>query len=67
MFEIYVNGSRFEMVESCSVAELINDLGLDQNQLAIELNSSILPRSDYALKQIMSGDKLEVVHAVGGG
>jgi sulfur carrier protein len=49
------------------VAHLVSTLALEGKRLAIECNGEIVPRSQFAEKQLMDGDKLEIVGAVGGG
>jgi sulfur carrier protein len=49
------------------VAALVDHLGLTGKRLAIELNGEIVPRSRFAQVQLQTGDKLEIVGAVGGG
>jgi thiamine biosynthesis protein ThiS len=65
--EIIVNGETREVARGASVADLINDLDLTPQRLAIELNLSILPRAKWSETELRSGDKLEIVHFVGGG
>lgn len=50
-----------------SVAELVGRLGLEGKRLAIERNGEIVPRGAFAETRLASGDKLEIVGAVGGG
>jgi sulfur carrier protein len=54
-------------VEGLTVAQLVQQLGLEGKRLAIERNGEIVPRSMFAATQLASGDKLEIVGAVGGG
>ncbi|MCZ6637312.1 MAG: sulfur carrier protein ThiS, partial [Alphaproteobacteria bacterium] len=46
---------------------LLNDLGIDPRKVAVELNLEIVPRSQYPTTPVNDGDKLEVVHFIGGG
>lgn len=50
-----------------SVAHLVKNLDLEGKRLAIECNGEIVPRSQFADRQLADGDKLEIVGAVGGG
>jgi sulfur carrier protein len=52
---------------SFSVAHLVTSLNLEGKRLAIECNGEIVPRSRFAETQLVDGDKLEIVGAVGGG
>ena len=62
-----INGEarRFEAL-SC-VAELVTALGLDARKVAVERNLEIVPRSAYAGTPLTDGDRIEIVHFIGGG
>jgi thiamine biosynthesis protein ThiS len=49
------------------VAALVEGLGLDSRKVAIELNLEIVPRSAYAATRLADGDRIEIVHFIGGG
>jgi sulfur carrier protein len=53
--------------EDASVAELVSELGLKSDRIALERNGEILSRGRWAETVLVDGDKLEVVHFVGGG
>lgn len=66
--QFIINGkSRHFEVVSLSVANLVTHLNLEGKRLAIERNGEIIPRSQFADTQLLDGDKLEIVGAVGGG
>ncbi len=65
--EIFVNGESRQIQGELSVAQLLVEMGVAQQRLAIEVNHEIVPRSAYASQQLQAGDCLEMVHAVGGG
>ena len=65
--EIIVNGETRKITQGANVVDLINDLDLTPQRLAIELNLSILPRAKWSETELQPGDKLEIVHFVGGG
>jgi len=65
--EITVNGEPQQLSPGSRVTDLIKQLELAPERLAIELNLSILPRAKWAETELKSGDRLEVVHFVGGG
>lgn len=50
-----------------SVSSLVEQLGLKSDRLAIELNRDIVPRVRWQETPLQDGDKLEIVHFVGGG
>ncbi len=45
----------------------IEQLGMKQDRVAVELNRNIVPRADWAATNLAEGDQLEIVHFVGGG
>lgn len=64
---IYINGNEREVAENKTVANLITELDLVGKKIAIELNEEILPFQSFDSQILNSGDKLEIVHAIGGG
>ena len=64
---IYVNGEEHHYAENTSVADVIADLGLTSKKIAVELNKEILPFQYYANQMLQTEDRLEIVHAIGGG
>jgi sulfur carrier protein len=50
-----------------NVAHLVTSLNLEGKRLAIERNGEIVPRSQFAIVELVDGDALEIVVAVGGG
>ena len=67
MITIYINGEAETLAPEFSVQQLVEKIGLSDKRIAIECNACILPRSEYANHQLKDGDKLEIVHAIGGG
>jgi thiamine biosynthesis protein ThiS len=65
--EVIVNGDAHQVSLGASVTDLVNQLELAPERLAIELNLSILPRAKWAETELKPGDRLELVHFVGGG
>ena len=51
----------------CSLAALVALMELDTRKLAVERNLEIVPRSQYEATLLEAGDRLEIVHFVGGG
>ena len=64
---VYVNGETREYAEKTSVADVIADMGLTGKKIAIELNKEILPFQQYDTQILQAEDRLEIVHAIGGG
>ncbi|RJF89982.1 sulfur carrier protein ThiS [Oleomonas cavernae] len=64
---ITVNGDAMALDGPVTVAGLIGHLGLDQVKVAVERNLEIVPRSTFAAVELAEGDRLEIVHFIGGG
>ena len=65
--EITLNGEKFTLETGSNIVNLIDKLDLDVDKLAIERNLEIVPKSKFAMTIIEEGDKLEIVHFIGGG
>ncbi|WP_122466234.1 sulfur carrier protein ThiS [Brevundimonas lutea] len=64
--QITVNGEPRE-TEAATLSQLVAELSLDPNKVAIERNLEIVPRSLHAATPLGEGDRLEIVQFVGGG
>ena len=64
---ILVNGENRQLEKTLTIAELLATLELTGKRIAVELNGEIAPRSQHAATQLKDGDRVEVVHAIGGG
>ncbi len=53
--------------QSANIEQLVGELGLKGDRVAVEHNGEIVPRSTWTQTALNSGDRLEVVHFVGGG
>lgn len=65
--EVTVNGEAHQITAGSSVTDLVALLELTAGRLAIELNLSIVPRAVWSETGLQAGDRLEIVHFVGGG
>ena len=65
--QLHINGEPRDFPEGLTVAALVAQLGMKPDRVAVELNLEIVPRSQWDTAQLKDGDKLEVVHFVGGG
>lgn len=65
--QLIINGEAREIDGAGTVAELIEVLDLGDQRLAVEHNGEIVPRSQHGQAELDEGDRLEIVHAVGGG
>jgi thiamine biosynthesis protein ThiS len=64
---ITVNGETRQVAAGESLAALLRAIGLDTRKVAVERNEEIVPRSTYPEVTIAAGDRLEIVHFIGGG
>ncbi|HKJ83804.1 MAG TPA: sulfur carrier protein ThiS [Mariprofundaceae bacterium] len=64
--QIRLNGEACE-VTAATVAELVVDLGLEGRMIAVECNLEVVPKSCYADTALHDGDRIEIVHMIGGG
>jgi len=64
---IYINGEPRRVAAGQSIAALVGTLGLDAAKVAVERNLEIVPRSTLGDVTVHEGDRLEIVHFVGGG
>ena len=65
--EITLNGETRRLDAPTSVRGLLESLGLDPAKIAVERNLEIVPRSSYGEVGVANGDRLEIVHFIGGG
>ena len=64
---LQINGEQREFPDGLTVAGLVAQLGMKPDRVAVELNLEIVPRGQWQTTTLKNGDKLEVVHFVGGG
>ncbi|PMR75701.1 sulfur carrier protein ThiS [Billgrantia endophytica] len=65
--QIQLNGEARDLTADLTVAQLIDTLGLTGRRIAVELNEEIVPRSEHEATRLSQGDRIEIVHAIGGG
>jgi thiamine biosynthesis protein ThiS len=63
---VFINGEAREF-RGASLAELITELDLPAARIAVELNRDVVRRSDWDAALLRDGDRVEIVHFVGGG
>ena len=67
---VILNGQQRQFTnlpDNSSLANLIEELGLTIDRVAVEHNGEIAARAEWAERLLSSGDRLEIVHFVGGG
>ena len=67
MITIELNGEPFEAPAGLNISALLAQLGLADKRVAVEYNLEILPKSEHAQTQLQAADRIEIVHAIGGG
>jgi len=63
---IYLNGEE-RNTDASSVSELLAELDVKGRMIAIERNMEVVPKSAYTDTALVEGDRLEIVHMIGGG
>jgi sulfur carrier protein len=64
---LIINGESRQFESAPTLADLIDQLGIKGDRVAVELNRDIVPRASWPSTALNDGDKLEIVHFVGGG
>jgi len=64
---IQVNGKDLEIDSQSSAADLINQLGYQDQRIALEVNEAIISKSKHTEFTLNAGDQVEIIKAVGGG
>jgi sulfur carrier protein len=67
LISIHVNGEARQVPEGLTLASLVDWLQMPADRVAVERNLEIVPRNQWSETTIIEGDRLEVVHFVGGG
>ncbi len=62
-----INGESRDFDSIATLSDLLSHLGMKPDRVAIELNRELIRRDRWAETRLSSGDKLEIVHFVGGG
>lgn len=65
--DIQLNGQPRQVDIKSTLATLLRDEGLAERRVAVEVNGEIVPRSQHASQVLQDGDRVEIVHALGGG
>ena len=65
--KIQLNGDTYEINNGTSLNRLLNQLKIERNKVAIEVNGEIIERNKYPNIILNKDDKVEIVHFIGGG
>jgi len=65
--QLVINGQEKDLQSSGTIAQMLKELEITGSHIAVALNFQVVPRSNYDQTPLHEGDKVEIVHAVGGG
>ena len=65
--QVTINGETKEITDELNLDELLKHFSLPLERVAIELNKEVVRKKDWEIVKIAEGDRLEVIHFVGGG
>jgi sulfur carrier protein len=65
--QIIVNGNPTDIPDGLAMTGLIEHMGLAGRRVAVEVNRELVPRSRFDQHRLADGDRVEIIHAVGGG
>ena len=67
MLQLTINGESRDFTRALCVADLLVEMSLQGRRVAVERNGEIVPRSRHGERCLAEGDRIEIVHALGGG
>ncbi len=67
MHAITVNGNTLQVKAGTTLVDLLQQLELDKTMVAVEQNAEIVPKTEFSRRILSPGDRVEIVHFVGGG
>jgi sulfur carrier protein len=67
--KLYLNGEELEVPEGITISGLIKSLNIQMREVgfAVAVNEEVVPKSKYESHKLSEGDRVEIVHLVGGG
>lgn len=65
--QILLNGARRDVPDGTTLSQLLDTLDLGGRRCAVEINESLVPRSEHAGHRLQADDRVEIVQAIGGG
>ena len=65
--EVIVNGEKREIAGEMNLNELLANLALPRERIAVELNKEVVRKNDWETIRVKDADKIEIIHFVGGG
>ena len=68
MISVYLNDRIKDLKRNVSIGEILDDLGYKHNEVAVEVNKVIIPKSEYKNKSLLNQhDRINIVEFIGGG
>ena len=65
--QLSINGDSRQVQDGSTIADLLEEMNLSPQQVAVEVNLQLIPRDDHREYRLANGDKMEVVTLAGGG
>jgi thiamine biosynthesis protein ThiS len=65
--KVFINGETREVPNAVNLSELLKNLSLPSERIAIELNKEVVRKRDWENVKVGDADKIEIIHFVGGG
>ena len=65
--QVVLNGEHHEFDNSLTISALLEQTGLGGKRIAVEINEAIVPRALHGETLVQEGDRIEIIHAIGGG
>lgn len=65
--KVFINGEAREVSQAVDLDSLLELFSLPKQRIAIEVNEEVVRRKDWEQTKVNDGDKIEIVHFVGGG
>ena len=65
--KIFINGDLKKFSQESNIISILESLNISSKHIAIEINESLVFRSDWEETTLKDGDKVEIVKAIGGG
>ena len=67
VMEVVVNGEKRELPDGITISQLLEMMKVAPERVVVEVNLTILKRAQHASTVLQAGDRVEIVHFVGGG
>ena len=67
IMNIFVNQKKIVAPKESTIINILENLDIENKYLAVEVNETILPKSEYDKYIIQENDKIEIINAIGGG